>query len=112
MQVQVHRADGEEAYAHKKERWLHTAANGGVLVSPFISKREKEVRTEAAELDGKFILVTNSPFKEREKPSGKDFELCSIGRMLIISPAEELDFGRKACMTMNALAAAIVGVGQ
>lgn len=81
-------------------------------MSPFISKREKDVRTEATELDGKFILVTNSPFKEREKPSGKDFELCSMGRMLIISPSEILDFGRKACITMNALAEAIVGAGQ
>lgn len=112
MQVVVHRADSEETFAFKKEKWLHTAANGGVLVSPFISKKEKNIRAEATELDGKFILITNAPFKEREKPSGKDFELCAKGRMLIIAPAEELEYSRTACMKMNALAAAIACADQ
>lgn len=86
-QVIVHRADNEQSFNANKDRWLHTAANGGVLVSPFISQREKSIRKEAESSGGKFILITNRPLAEREKPSGKDFELCVQGRLLIIAPS-------------------------
>ncbi len=107
-QVIVHRADNDEVYSANKDRWLYTAGNGGVLVSPFISKREKEIRKEAELLGGRFILITNRPFGEREKPSGKDFDLCAEGRMLIIAPQSPLDFSRSACRQMNSLANQIV----
>lgn len=103
-QVIVHRADNDEVYSSNRDRWLYTAANGGVLVSPFISKREKEIRREAEELGGRFILITNRPYGDREKPTGKDFGLCSEGRMLIIAPQTPLDFSRLACQQMNSLA--------
>lgn len=111
-QVIVHRADSDEEFAGNKERWLYNAANGGVLVSPFISKREREVRAEADTLGGRFILLTNEPMREREKPSGHDFDLCSEGRLLIIAPIESMPFSRAACLKMNALAAAIASPPQ
>ena len=43
-QVVVHRADDQPTRADNFNRWLHCVANGGVLVSPFISKDEKAVR--------------------------------------------------------------------
>lgn len=103
-QVIVHRADTPVQFDRNKDRWLYTAANGGVLVSPFISPREKEIRTEAEELDGRFILITNQPFAGRDKPTGRDFDLCTQGRMLIITPLQPLDFSRPACLKMNELA--------
>lgn len=103
-QVIVHRADNDEVYSANRDKWLYTAGNGGVLVSPFISKREKEIRKEAEALGGRFILITNRPLGERGKPSGKDFDLCSQGRMLIIAPQSPLDFSRSACQHMNGLA--------
>lgn len=103
-QVIVHRADTEEIYSANCDRWLYTAGNGGVLVSPFISKKEKDIRIKAEELGGRFILITNTPFGEREKPSGKDFALCTEGRMLIVAPQSPLDFSRAACLQMNNLA--------
>lgn len=103
-QVIVHRADTPEQFERNKEKWLYTAVNGGILVSPFISKREKEIRREAEELGGRFILITNRPLGEREKPVGKDFELCAEGRMLIIAPQTPMDFSRIACQQMNKLA--------
>lgn len=103
-QVVVHRADSDTAFAANRDAWLHTAANGGVLASPFISKREKQIRLEAEALGGRFILVTDRPFADREKPAGRDFGLCACGRMLIIAPAEALPFGRSACLKMNAIA--------
>lgn len=107
-QVIVHRADNDEVYSSNRDRWLYTAANGGVLVSPFISKREKDLRREAEELGSRFILITNRPFGDREKPTGKDFELCTEGRMLIVAPQSPLDFSRSACQQMNTIANHIV----
>ncbi len=103
-QVIVHRADSNEEYSSNRDRWLYTASNGGVLVSPFISKREKDIRKEAELLGSRFILITNKPFGEREKPMGRDFELCAEGRMLILAPQTEWDFSRTACQHMNGLA--------
>ncbi len=103
-QVIVHRADTAEQFERNKEKWLYTAANGGILVSPFISRREKEIRREAEELGGRFILIANRPFGDREKPVGKDFGLCAEGRLLIIAPQSPLDFSRSACLQMNTLA--------
>ena len=36
-QVVVHRADSQESLRQNRDVWLYTAANGGILVSPFIS---------------------------------------------------------------------------
>ena len=103
----MHRADSEEKCARNRDQWLYTAANGGVLVSPFISRAEKDIRREADENGGKFILVTNEPMEGRYKPSGRDFALCEAGRMLIVSLGKEGELSRQMCLEMNALAAAI-----
>lgn len=106
-QVIVHRTDSDETFSRNRDIWLHTAANGGVLVSPFVSRREKAIRDLSEEVNGKFIFITEKPFGEREKPVGKDFILCSQGRALIISPYEPIPFDRKGCMKMNSIAEAI-----
>lgn len=104
-QVVVHRADTDAERADKRDRWLYTAANGGVLVSPFISPAEKAVRDEADQAGGRFILITNRQMEDRYKPSGRDFELCEAGRMLIISiPGLSPDLTRPVCLAMNTLA--------
>lgn len=103
-QVVVHRADTAEVRAARREMWLYTAAGGGVLVSPFISPAEKDIRREADEAGGRFILITNESMGERYKPSGRDFELCEEGRMLIVSADIDGDLSRAACLRMNSLA--------
>lgn len=108
-QVIVHRADAPETLARNRERWLYTAANGGVLVSPFISKPEKTVCSEAEALGGRIILITNETFTERYKPAAHDFELCAQGRLLILSVggAAKENLSREACLRMNDLAQTI-----
>lgn len=108
-QVIVHRADNDQIFNANKDRWLHTAANGGVLVSPFISQREKSIRKEVESSGGRFILITNFPFSEREKPSGKDFDLCAQGLLLIIAPSTPMPLDRSSCLRMNSLAKSIAG---
>ncbi len=111
-QVVIHRKDNDFVYTSNKERWLHTAANGGVLVSPFISTREKAIRQEAEILQGRFILITNRPLADREKPMGKDFDLCAEGRMLIIAPQSPWELNRRTCLQMNDLAAQIAYISD
>lgn len=110
QQVVVHRADDSEKRKRDHDTWLHTGANGGVLVSPFISPVEKALRAEAEELGAKIILVTHEAFPERFKPAARDFSLCSEGRLLIISlglPADTI-LSRSLCLQMNALAKIVV----
>ncbi len=106
-QVVVHRADTPAVRQRHRDEWLYTAANGGVLVSPFISPAEKEARRDADLVDGRFILITNEPMGERYKPTGHDFELCETGRLLIISTRQPGPLSRQTCLDMNALAARI-----
>lgn len=106
-QVVVHRADSQETLRQNRDVWLYTAANGGILVSPFISQPEKAVRAEAEEAGGRFILVTNEPMGERYKPTGHDFSLCEAGRLLIVSANFPGALSRNNCLAMNALAAMI-----
>lgn len=102
-QVVVHRADTAEKRMSDRERWIYTASNGGVLVSPFISRDEKAIRHEAEELGCRIILVTNTTFGDRYKPSAHDFDLCCNGRLLLISAGEgQLD--RRMCLSMNKIA--------
>lgn len=103
-QVVVHRADTEEKRKRNHDLWLYTAANGGVLVSPFISPAEKAIREEADEAGGRFILIINEPMGERYKPFGRDFELCEEGRLLIISAGITGALTRQSCLFMNSLA--------
>ena len=71
--VVIHRSDSEAILTAKHRRWKHISENGGVLVSPFISPAEKEVRRQCENANGKIILLTNKPFREREKPAAHDF---------------------------------------
>ncbi len=111
-QVIVHRADSSETKQKNREQWLYTAANGGVLVSPFISPAEKEIRKEAEEAGGRFILIINEPMGERYKPAGREFELCEAGRLLIISANLPGELSRKTCLAMNELAEGFAGMEE
>lgn len=108
-QVVCHRADSEETKQSNSRKWLYTAANGGVLVSPFISPDEKEMRKAAEKLGAKIILINNRPFADREKPSAHDFSLCEEGRLLILTPTGlPYALSRSACMAMNTFASQLV----
>lgn len=102
--VVIHRADSEPTKWAKRCRWKHLAENGGVLVSPFISPEEKEVRRECEEVGGKVILLSCKPFGKREKPAARDFELCAEGKLLILAPLRSVEEGRAAFLYLNSVA--------
>ncbi len=108
-QVVIHRADNAVKKKSDHDVWIHSAANGGVLVSPFISSAEKLIRAEAEEAGGKVILITHQAFPERFKPAAHDFALCAQGRLLIISLglSPQTALTRSICLRMNELAQTI-----
>ena len=103
--VVCHRAD---AGTQKEERliknWMHLASNGGVLVSPFIAKKEKEIRKDAESKNAKIIMISNEAFGERYKPAAHDFHQCESGSLLIIAPVKDLPECRRTFLFLNRLA--------
>lgn len=108
--VIIHRSYSAEERRVLREEWLSVAPDDGVLVSPFISKDEKEIRTAAEQAGGKIILITDIPFGERYKPARHHFSQCEQGNLLIISlpPLPGSDqarsLSRERCLRMNKFA--------
>ena len=103
--VVCHRADaGTRKEDSLIKNWLHLASNGGVLISPFIAQKEKEIREKAEAANGKIILISNKAFGERYKPAAHDFHQCESGSLLIIAPITELPECRRTFLFLNGLA--------
>ena len=96
MAVRVHRRNTDALNEQLKERWLEHVVEGGVLVSPFYSKKEKNIREIAEMMGGRIIMLDYKAFPEKFKPSKHEFDLCTLGKMLLISPeksfAKELTY--------------------
>lgn len=95
----------DERLSHKEEA-LNLAYKGTVLVSPFISEYEKEVKDIAESNGFPYILIQYQCFPENFKPPKHQFELCSKGKLLIISLGYPLKtkLTRYICNEMNKLA--------
>lgn len=88
--VIVHRNTSDEDKDKQRERLLHFAYGGGVLVSPFISKEEKEIRNKAEEFGGRVILIVDKPLPPPPwKSANSDFYRCARGELLILAPILE-----------------------
>lgn len=110
MPLIIHRNDTEAEYQQKLMDCMYYAYNGGIVVSAFISPREKEIRKEIETVGGRIILISDRPLADREKPMKHDFDLCTRGQLLIISPLDYLNYEkrehppREQCLDMNELA--------
>lgn len=108
MNVVVHRADTPESRRENERKWLACARNGGVLVSPFISPAEKQIREMAIDAGGRLVVLRNEGFEERFKPSGREFELCAEGKLLLLAPwpdgRSRMAVTRREALAMNELA--------
>lgn len=104
--VKISRKFTPEEKMQKRAKWLSDVLKGTVLVSPFISREEKDIRAEAEALASKIILITHEIFGERYKPAKHDFNLCSEGRLLLISLglSAKTPLTREVCLSMNELA--------
>ena len=84
------------------------ARAGVVMVSPFISPKEKEVLMVLIEEKHLVIHLSDNGFGEFFKPSDTLFESVAAGRMLILSPhsfdADKRRISRGECVLLNNLA--------
>lgn len=115
MAVKVRSFWSDQDFHEHLARWMAMVYNGAVLVSPFISAREKIVRDEALEAGGSVIILCDEAFPDRFKPPGREFELCQQGRLLLIHPHALPDRGdrhmtREIAETLNRASARIASL--
>ncbi len=104
--VQVSRRATEGDVALVKRGVMERVDGGAVAVSPFISPGEKMIAALVmARPHGSLILMKPDGFAPLYKPSGRYFDLCAQGRLLVLSAFP--DTGRKqpltreCCLRMN-----------
>ena len=104
------RQDIEDARRH----FLSLAQKGSVLVSACISPGEKKVMRCAFEAGFPQIVLLENGFAPMQKPSGRQFDACAEGRVLLIAPWEHHNdrrpITRQQCLALNQLAAEIAGL--
>ena len=110
-------------FAAKKADLFAEAKKGAALCSPCISDGEKAIAYAAIDAGHSLIVLRNEPFPSRFKPSGRFFDACAEGRLLMLYPqaltrrapdraekaGAERRLSRGECLTLNALAAEICG---
>ena len=107
--IKISRRFSNQLKSELRTKWEIDALQGVIMVSPFISKEEKQIREIIERNGGKIILITHEAFPERFKPAAHNFELCSDGRLLIVSMGYPVKTAltREICNEMNELAAEI-----
>ena len=84
------------------------ARQGAVMVSPFISPKEKEVLNVLLKEQHPFILLADNGFRDYYKPSDVLFDAVASGRALILSPwdhdSDKRHISRADCVALNAMA--------
>lgn len=112
LPVVCHRKDAAR-FVTQKARCLDEAAKGAVLVSARISPKEREIIEESVHHGFSVITIADNGFADHYHPSAAHLDLCSAGRLLIITPwqyhyrpkAEAITVA--ACKTMNCVAQAL-----
>lgn len=84
------------------------ARQGTVMVSPFISEKEKEVMVVLLAEEHPIIILADNGFRDYYKPSDGLFDAVAAGRVLILSPWEydpkKRRVSRDDCVAMNKMA--------
>ena len=113
--VHVRRAmveDAEHGEAQPLRDYMNScviaARHGTVMVSPFISPKEKEVMAVLLKENLPFIYLADNGFREYYKPQDNLFDAVAEGRVLILSPwehdAEKKHISRADCVALNTMA--------
>ena len=90
------------------------ARQGAVMVSPFISPKEKDILNVLLKEQHPFILLADNGFRDYYKPSDALFDAVAAGRALILSPwdydPDKRHISRDDCIALNAMAEDICGL--
>ena len=111
-----HRSDAP-FFERQRDAVLRAAREGAVIVSAFVSPKEREIGRLLLMEQLPVIEVCDNGFGDRYKPSGKSFYACAENRLVQISPwnyeyCPDLAVNREVCLVMNELARVIAGVGE
>ena len=105
------------AFAATCDALLARARQGAVLLSPCVSEGEREVARRAFAEGLPLVVLRNKGFAPLEKPSGRQFDACAAGRLLLLAPAAwphvpgEKPMTRRDALVLNRLAQALAGDG-
>ena len=110
-------AQASAAFAATCDALLARARRGAVLLSPCVSEGEREVARRAFAEGLPLVVLRNKGFAPLEKPSGRLFDACAAGRLLLLAPAAwphvpgEKPMTRRDALVLNRLAQALAGDG-
>ena len=74
-------------YRERKDELFAAVKHGAVLLSPCVSDGERQIAREALAARLKLITMANKGFSKLQKPSGRYFDACAEGRLLMLAPA-------------------------
>lgn len=102
-----HRADASR-FGHQKAAVLQAARNGAVIVSAFISPKERDILKQLLQESLPVIEVMDNGFSDRYKPTGQSFYAMAEERLCQITPwtyvyQRDVKVSREMCMVMNEL---------
>lgn len=108
---------GAPFFERQRDAVLRAAREGAVIVSAFVSPKEREIGRLLLMEQLPVIEVCDNGFGDRYKPSGKSFYACAENRLVQISPwnyeyCRDMSINREVCLVMNELARVIAGVGD
>lgn len=90
------------------------ARQGTVMVSPFISQQEKQVKDVLLREQHPFIFLADNGFRDYYKPHSDLFDSVADGRVLILSPwpydASKRHISRTDCVALNTMAEEIASM--
>ena len=93
-----------------------SARKGAIMVSPFISPKEKEVMHVLLKEKLPFIILSDNGFRDYYKPSDALFDAVAAGMVLILSPWQhdpnKRHISRADCVALNGMAEEICSVQQ
>ena len=71
----------------RREELFAAAKRGAVLLSPCVSDGERQIAREALVAGLPLVTMANKGFSPLQKPSGRYFDACADGRLLMLAPA-------------------------
>ncbi len=104
-------------YETRRDELLTAARHGTTLISACISDGERQIAREALNEGLSLITMQNKGFSKMQKPSGRYFEACAAGRLLMLAPAAwpytpaEKRMTRDDATAMNRLCQWVAGDG-
>ena len=105
VQIQCSRSLTTGQIEEKKEEVLSLCRQGAILVSPSISPGERAIMREAFDAGFPEIILKDNGFAPLTKPTGRSFDACANGQLLLLGPTyhnnEYKTICRSECLNLN-----------